>query len=163
MLKVGRTFNLDSKIINGIETIQLDFPAKHKFIGVYLYFDEEPEIYLFSSVEDLFNHGQNKDNYYCFLECDQNIIYILEKIDKELVIGGKNVYCKSGDWKLFINTKTNIVIQQTAPNTHNTYFRNFPSNQSFYISLSYLYYTLRNYRFDLNSTVKSKFDLLNKY
>ena len=48
MLKVGRTFNLDSKIINGIETLELDFPAKHKFIGVYLYLIQNLKLIFFN-------------------------------------------------------------------------------------------------------------------
>ncbi|WP_433835673.1 hypothetical protein [Flavobacterium anhuiense] len=162
MLTTGRTIYLDSKIVKGKNEISLDFQDKLKFIGVHLYFDSKPEIYLFSSVNDILSHAENKDNYYCYLEYDEKIAFILEKIDDQTVIGGKNVYSDSGEWRLFINSKTNIVVQQDKPTISNTYFRHFPSNINFYISLSYLYYVLRNYKIDNNLIIKSKFESLTK-
>jgi len=162
MLKIGRTFYLDSKIIKAISALDLDLPREHKFIGVHLYLDSSPEISIFSSADDLFLHAQNKDNYYCYLEYEESLVYILEKAHDESIIGAKNVYCASGEWRLFINSKMDIVVQQDKPKTTNTYFRYFPLNQNFYLSLSYLYHTLRNYKFDDNLTVKSKFESLTK-
>lgn len=157
-IKLGRTLNLDSKNLRGV--MDFDKDLEMKFFGVRLNINSKPEIYNFDCVESLFQFGENKDNLYCYLQYDENHVFILEKDRNQNFIGEKNVYNINNEWNLFLNSKKNIVVQQNKSPIITSYFRNFSQNEYFFVSLSYLYYCLRNYSFNSKIDLETKFKSL---
>ncbi len=161
-LYVGRTIYLDDKSSIRLRSFDFESNSKIEFIGVKLDIKYKPEIYTFDCVKKLFEFGQNRDNYFCFLKTE-NEIYTLEMESNESIIGGINIYNINSNWNLFVNSFENIVVQQNEKPFITAYFRNFPTTQDFFIHLSYLYYCLRNYDFENKEDIKSKFEaVLNK-
>ena len=154
---IGRTIYIDNKSSIKLRIFDFENNNELEFIGVKLDIKFKPEIYTFDSVKNLFEFGENRDNYFCFLKT-KNEIYTLEKESNESIIGGINIYNINSNWNLFVNSYNNIVVQQNKKPFTTAYFRHFPSTQIFFIHLSYLYYCLRNYDFENKEDIKSKFE-----
>ncbi|MGQ7944802.1 hypothetical protein [Flavobacterium sp. WC2509] len=159
-LKIGRSFNLDSKTSESLEEFDLRNLKLINFIGIRLFIIGNPEIHYFNSLEKLLQFGRNLDNFFSYMSIEDENIYVLEKIDEENIIGSKNIYNISLEWNLFINSKNNIVVQQNKQPITTAYFRNFPTNENFLIHLSYLYYCVRNNTFENKEDIKAKFKSL---
>jgi hypothetical protein len=154
-IKLNETFNLNSNILGG--EFDLRENKEIKLFGVKLFINSIPEVYNFDSIESLFQFGENIDNYYCYLQYNLNQIFLLEKDANQDITQRRNIYNINKEWNLFLNSKGNIVVQQNISPRITSTFKRFPQDEYFFVSLSYLYYCLRNHSF------KSKIDLQTKF
>lgn len=116
-----------------------------------------------SKIESTLN-DRTSDLVYDFLEHDSSAnhpeIFILMSLgSSNFVVAFRNYHGIGRDWKLYINSKADVVVQHVLfPETDITVrFRNFPMDDQFYIHLSCLIYTLTNYELQDSSSMQSIF------
>lgn len=124
----------------------------------------------FLDLNTTLEHFKNHNLVYRFVESTDNnenhkIIVLQNVIRSEKIVGYHNFYGIGEDWKLYINSKSDIVIQhmQFPQNDITIRFRDFPAGDDFYIYLSCLIYSVTNYRLETELEIKRTFKMVKDY
>ncbi|RYG04239.1 MAG: hypothetical protein EOO07_31115 [Chitinophagaceae bacterium] len=160
-IKIGHTYNLETCTLSGESKTRNMDDDEHKVVVVILDLVEECEIHEFDSIEEGLKFKEGRDLSYKFLEHKtadghMGIKYAFyDKMSNNCFIS-QNIYGLGGKWKLFLNTKSDIVAQHNLfPKIGTTVrFRAFPKKELFYVYLSCLIYILKNTEIETASGIK---------
>jgi len=168
-IQIGHTFHNVSGELSGVLDEKL-LEAKYKYFAVKLSIMGNNTLNEFSDINKTFDYLNNHDLVFRFLELigeDKSPdIFVLDRtIGSEKIVGYRNIYGIGEKWKLYINSKSDIVVQhiQFPNNKITARFVNFPLDKDFYIYLSCLIYTLKNQMFETESELKEIFKKVRDY
>ena len=169
-LYIGHTFHGDSEELSGIFKDNTLTNVDAKFITVELNILGGHSISEFSDLNKTIDHLKNHNLVYRFVESvdkteTRRIIVLHNIIRSDKIVGYHNFYGIGGDWKLYLNGKSDIVIQHIQfPKIDITVrFRDFPLEKEFYVYLSCLIYTLTNYELKTELEIRTTFNKIKNY
>jgi len=96
-----------------------------------------------------------------FIKDDTQRIFVLHNINGSAkLVGYCNYYGIGDDWKLYVNSKGDVVIQhlQFPQKDITIRFRDFPMDKEFYVHLSCLIYTVTNYKLNSQAEIRMVFN-----
>ncbi len=163
-LKIGQTYYQESDELAGVNNFEL-LGDKTKFIKVKLFLLGYCELNDYSNIESVLENFCHDNLEYGFLEVqdDQSSSsFFCLRVSKccGSIYGFRNHYGIGLNWKLYLNSKSDVVVQHKLFPENNTTvrFRNFPLDCTFYIYLSCLIYTLTNYEIQTSTDLNLIFD-----
>ncbi len=163
-LKLGHTFYGNTEELLGLAQENLLIKSDTSFFTVELKICGGHENYEFYDLESALEHSRHHNVVYKFieytnLEAERRILVLHNLSFSDKFVGYQNFYGIGGDWKLFVNCKEEIVVQHMLfPKTDITVrFRDFPTGNEFYLYLSFLIYTLTNYRLETEKDIRDTF------
>ncbi len=167
---IGHTFHGDSEELSGESDINTITNNVNKFYTVELNLLGGHIISEFLEFDEMIQHSKTHNLVYRYVEStDENqyrkIMVIHNIIGTDKHFGYRNFYGIGKNWKLYINSKSDIVIQhlEFPQNDTTIRFRDFPLEKSFYAYLSCLIYTMTNYHLETKTEILKTFSMLRKY
>lgn len=164
-LKLGHTFHGDTEELSGLAQSYLITKSETSFFAVELKIFGGNEVYEFPDLQSTFKYKRQHNLVYRFIEytnieAERKILVLHNVSFSDKVVGYQNFYGIGGNWKLFVNSKEDIVVQHILfPKTDTTLrLRNFPTDNEFYINLSFLIYTLTNYNLETENDIRDTFE-----
>ncbi|RZJ99722.1 MAG: hypothetical protein EOO43_25990 [Flavobacterium sp.] len=163
-LKLGYTLHSETEEISGIAKDDLLSKSDTSFFVVELKLCGGYEIQEFNDLQSSLEHSRHHDLVYRFIEYTDIegkrrtlVIHNLTYTDK--VFAYQNFYGIGSDWKLYVNSKGDVVVQHIkfAKVDITARFRNFPIDKTFYLYLSCLIYTLTNCQLFTENDIKTTF------
>lgn len=111
-------------------------------------------------------HSRNSDLVFRYIEAPPEnskhglIVLFDTAVGSEKIFGFKHIYSIRGNLNLFINSHNSIVVSNSnsAKIAFRTTFNNFPAGKRFYVYLSCLIFTLKNYSFATELELKTTFE-----
>ncbi|MGB4774107.1 MAG: hypothetical protein WBP45_02955 [Daejeonella sp.] len=161
-LKLCHTFNSKSEEILG--HIDEDCIKKNdtKFIVVELKIFGGNEIREFSDLKSALAYSKDHNLVSRFIEytnkeAEMRMLILQYVACSDKIVGYQNFFGIGENWKLYLNSKADIVVQnlQFPENDITVRFRNFPTGNDFYLNLSCLIYTLTNYKLETEKEIRS--------
>jgi hypothetical protein len=169
-LKFGYTFHGNTGELSGLAQDYLLTKSDTSFFTVQLKIYGGYEIEEFSDLNPALEHSRHHNAVYRFLEysnieAERRILVVHNVPYTDKFVGYQNYYGIGGDWKLYVNSKSDIVVQHMQfPNMDITVrFKNFPTGIEFYVNLSCLIYVLTNYKLLTETDIKSTFQKVQAY
>jgi len=163
----GHTYIEENDELHGAISIEVFSSNNYKYYCVELNLLGGYTISEFSDLETTCNYKKKNDLIYRFIEApgiQNHNITVLHKIPgSNKVVGYHNYYGIGNDWKFFINSKDDITLQNNDPKISTERFRNFDSDNTFFVNLACLIYTVNNFSFQDSSELRSKFNRINQY
>jgi hypothetical protein len=163
-LKLGHTFHSDTKELSGLAQDYLLNKSDTNFFSVELKISGGHEIHEFSDFQLALKYSRHHNVVYRFIEytnieAKRKFLVVHNVSFTDKVVGYQNFYGIGDNWKLFLNSKDDIVVQhmQFPKSDITVRFRNFPKGKEFYLNLACLIYTLTNYKFETENEIKTTF------
>ena len=158
-MKFCHTYFIQTKFLAGvIEDIDSD-NLTHKIIVVSFNITGNTMLNTFSDIGEGLNFKIDNDLVFKYFEHsvednNQGIKFIIPA--KENFVAAQNIIGINKKWKLYINDKSDIVVQhKDLPENKTTIrFKNFPGDDNFYVHLSCLILILKNEEFDTELELK---------
>lgn len=167
---IGHTFHGESGEISGILKNNLYEDRNNKLYTVELNILGGHEFLEFLDLNSTIEYSKSHNLVYRFIESSDKDksykIYVIHNITcSDKIVAYSNFYGIGGDWKLYLNGKSDIVVQHVEfPKTDITIrFRDFPLGKDFYVYLSCLIFTLTNYKIKEESELIKIFSLIKDY
>lgn len=169
-LHIGHTFHRDSEELSGLYKYNDIVKSGTTYYSVNIKMLGGNQLKEHSDIEAALEFLQYHNLVYVFIEHTnknghRKIIVIHNIFGSDKIVGYHNYYGVGGDWKLYINSKSNVVLQHILfPQTDITVrFRDFPSGNKFYTYLSCLIYTVTNYVLKTEVEVRSAFEIVKNH
>jgi hypothetical protein len=165
-LSIGYSFNLDQKSLTAISSDLTFLNRDCKFYTVQLNILGGFEINEFQDLCLFLEHSRNSDLVFRYIEAPHEngkhglIVLFDTAVGSDKIFGFKHMYNIRGYLNLFINSHNSIVVRNSDSSkiAFQTTFNNFPAGRSFYVYLSCLIFTLKNYTFDTELELKTTFE-----
>lgn len=164
-LRVVHTFHGNTGEISGLAQDYLLTKSDTVFIVIELKLCGGHKIHEFSNLQSSLEYSLHSDLVYRFIEYTNIeekrrtlVIYDLKYTDK--IVAYQNFYGIGYDWKFYVNSKTDVVVQHIkfADVNITVRFRNFPTDNTFYLHLSCLIYTLTNCKLETEREIRKTFE-----
>jgi hypothetical protein len=167
-LKIGHTYYQDSDELSGV--VDVGFMGdKIKYLTVKLFLWGDYLLAEYNDIDSVVGNFCNDDLAYRFVEVQDDgssgslfRMQLSRCCDRMLVFRNHNGI--GSNWKLYLNSKSDVVVQHKLfpENNITVRFNNFPTDNTFYIHLSCLIYTLTNYEIQTSTDMHVTFDNVRK-
>jgi hypothetical protein len=161
-LITAHTLRSNTEELSGLAQDYLLTKSDTTFIVVELKICGGYELHEFFDLRSTLEYSRNCDLVYRFIEYTNIeekrrtlVIYNLNYTDK--IVAYQNFYGIACDWKLYVNSKTDVVVQHIkfAEVDITVRFRDFPTDNAFYLYLSCLIYTLTNFKLETEKEIRT--------
>lgn len=167
---LGHTLHCKEEELSGslqnnllIESDTIFFTVELKLCGKY-------EIHEFKDLDSAVEQSKQKNIIYRFIEYagaeeSRKILILQNALHSEQILAFQNIYGIGDNWKLFVNSKSDVVVQHmNFPMINTTVrFRYFNTGQDFYLYLACLLYTLTNYEIKNEEDIRIIFKKIENY
>jgi len=163
-IELGYTFHGETMELLGLHQDDVSAKSDTCFFAVELKICNKYEIHPFPNLQTTLEYSLAHNLVYRFIEYTnkeaKRRIYVIYNVPfTNRLIGYQNFYGIGCDWKLYVNSEEDIVVQHMQfPKVNiTTRFSNFPTGPSFYLNLSRLIYILTNYKLKTEKDIKEAF------